>query len=153
MARAQEMIPLVRIDSGCPSSNHGNPVPLLHEVRHALTRLLEVGEPSCIDLRALPMGPGDEAALDEILGIGEVAASVSALGSSNVLETSFPGVWVVTHRNEDGQIMSRFIEVAFVPKILASQIPDIQEGCERLKAELDHPGRDIEMIPPERVAR
>lgn len=149
MALVPVMIPLVHIESSCPPVNHGNPVPLLHEVKHALARLLEAGEPSCIDLRALPMGPGDEAALDDMLGIGEVTASVSVLGNSSVLETSFPGVWIVTHRNEDDQIVSRFIEVAFVPKILASQIPDIQKGFERLKAGLDHSGGDAEMIAPE----
>lgn len=151
MARVPAMIPLVRIDSGCPPASHGNPVPLLHEVRHALARLLEAGEPSSIDLRALPMGPGDDEALDRMLGIGEVEASVSVLGSSSVLETSYPGVWIVTHRNEDDQIVSRFIEVAYVPKILASQVPDIQDGYERLKANLDHPGGDVAMIPPEGV--
>ena len=147
------MIPLVHIDSNHPPASHGNPVPLLHEVRHALARLLDAGEPSCIDLRALPMGPGDEAVLDRVLGIGEVAASVSVLGKSSVLETSFPGVWIVTHRNEDDQIVSRFIEVTYVPKILASHVPDIQDGYERLKARLDHPGGDVAMIPPEGVTK
>jgi hypothetical protein len=45
-------------DSG---TEHGNALPILNEIRHALDRLLESGETTVIDLGALPMGPQDEA--------------------------------------------------------------------------------------------
>lgn len=145
MTKVSIEIPLTRVDSCNPSASHGNQIPLLHEVRHALARLLETGERSCIDLHSLPMGPGDEAVLEVVLGIGEVEASITALGNSSVVETSFPGVWLVTHRNEEGRIVSRFIEVTHVPRILESQVADIRSGYQRLGAELDRPARNDEM--------
>ena len=37
----------------------GNLRPLLHEIRHALERLLENGEPTFIDLKSIPMAPSE----------------------------------------------------------------------------------------------
>ena len=37
----------------------GQVAPVLHEIRHALSRLVETGEPTRIDLSAMPYGPGD----------------------------------------------------------------------------------------------
>lgn len=133
----RNVIPIVSVSGTCDESERGNAVPLLHEVRHALVRLLESGEPGCIDLRAIPMGPGDEAALEAALGVGEVAVTLSALGPSTLQETAFPGVWLVTHRNEAEQIISRFIEIAFVPAILESPESDVMAGLMRLGALLD----------------
>lgn len=131
------LLPLVRMDRTPDWAVHGNALPLLHEIRHALIRLLESGEPTCIDLRALPMGPGDEVALEAALGIGEVEVTLNTLGPSSVVETAYPGVWLVTHRNEDGQTLSRFVEVAFVPAILESAESDVMTGLMRLGAALE----------------
>ena len=53
----------------------GNVVPLLHEIRHALERLAETGEPTVIDLRSMPLAPGEEDAIEQVLGEGEVTAT------------------------------------------------------------------------------
>ncbi len=37
-----------------------NVAPLLHEIRHGLARLLETGAATIIDLRSIPMAPGEE---------------------------------------------------------------------------------------------
>ena len=37
-----------------------NVTPLLHEVKHALKKLIEDGESSIIDLRSIPLAPGEE---------------------------------------------------------------------------------------------
>jgi hydrogenase-1 operon protein HyaF len=111
-----------------------NVEPLLHEIRHALERMLAGGEPTAIDLRSLPLAPGEEEALLATLGRGEVAAQLSALGPSEILETRFPGVWLVTHYNQDEEIVGRFIEVCRLPQILQAPEEDVRDGLENLAA-------------------
>jgi hydrogenase-1 operon protein HyaF len=115
----------------------GNIEPLLHEVRHALSELLREGRSSVIDLKGIPLAAGEEEELLRKLGSGEVRATLSVFGSSEIAETAFPGVWVVTHRDEQGVIQGRFVEITRVPEILCSQIPDVADGLERLCASLE----------------
>jgi len=118
----------------------GNVLPLLHEIRHALQCWLDSGTPAMIDLRSIPMAPGEDEELTRRLGEGEVQARLSALGPSDIQETRYPGVWLVTHYNEDREIMGRFIEVTDMPAILKSQAVDVRAGLENLQhdlAELD----------------
>lgn len=114
----------------------GNAVPLLHEIKHALARLIDGGETAIIDLGAIPFAPGDERQLDEALGDGEVHAVLNALGESHVRETAIPGVWRVDHLDEDGEIASRFIEVTTMPEILKTQREDAERGLETLSDHL-----------------
>jgi HupH hydrogenase expression protein, C-terminal conserved region len=126
------------IDAG-DSGTH-NVQPLLHEIRHALAQLLEEGKETVIDLRGIPLAPGEEAAIEQALGEGEVQAALSALGKSDFCETSYPGVWVVTHYNRDEQIVGKFVEITFVPTLLRSQSEDITAGLQRLEARLAEGG-------------
>jgi hydrogenase-1 operon protein HyaF len=113
-----------------------NVIPLLHEIRHALAQLLEEGKETAIDLRSIPLAPGEEAVIEQALGEGEVQAVLSALGPSDFRETSYPGVWVVTHYNHDDKIVGKFVEVAVVPALLRSQAEDMAAGLRRLEARL-----------------
>jgi hydrogenase-1 operon protein HyaF len=114
----------------------GNAVPVLHEVKHALAQLLKSGQTCTIDLGALPFAPGDMRQLDEILGQGEVHATLNALGESFVRETSIPGVWRVDHHDDRGELQSRFIEVTFMPEILKTHPEDSERGLEILSERL-----------------
>jgi hydrogenase-1 operon protein HyaF len=114
----------------------GNVEPLLHDVRHALRRWLDEGEVTVIDLRSIPMGPGEEDRIVSALGRGEVQARMSALGPSEIIETRFPGVWLVTHYNNDEEIIGKFIEVCDMPRLLKAQEEDVREGLELLDAQL-----------------
>jgi HupH hydrogenase expression protein, C-terminal conserved region len=114
----------------------GNIAPLLHEIGHALERLIEHGEPSIIDLRGLPLAPGEEGRILEFLGTGEVRAEFEASGRSTVNESRFPGVWIVTHHDATGDIMSRLIEITRVPEILLSQAEELSDSHERLVREV-----------------
>jgi len=116
----------------------GNLIPLLHEIRHALTRWLEHGEEHVIDLRSIPLAPGEEDRLIEQLGAGEVNARLSILGPSDIIETRYPGAWLITHYNENESIIGRFIEVCEVPGILKSQADDIRAGLEHLEDQLSN---------------
>jgi hydrogenase-1 operon protein HyaF len=113
-----------------------NVQPLLHEIRHALHELLQGGEPAVIDLRSLPLAPGEEEKLLDELGRGEVQARLSALGPSEIIETRFPGVWVVTHHNNNDEVIGKFIEVCDMPELLRSQQEDIRRGLEQLQTQL-----------------
>ena len=114
----------------------GNALPILHEVRHGLHRLSETGEPTLIDLHALPFGPGDEERLLALLGRGEVEARIDALGPTRVWETAFPGVWLVDHRNAHDERLALHIEISNVPEILRSQGEDVADALTRLDAHI-----------------
>ncbi len=115
-----------------------NILPLLHEVRHALHNLINIGEPTIIDLRSIPLAPGEEDKILSTLGRGEIQAHLEALGPSEIIETAYPGVWIVTHYNDENEIISRFIEISKIPDILASQSEDITTAYKRLTSDLEH---------------
>ncbi len=114
----------------------GNVEPLLHEIRHALRRLAEGKAGTTIDLKRLPLAPGEEERIEATLGVGEVRAEVDALGPTLIQETSYPGVWLITHKNTDNVVVARFIEVTYIPELLRSQQADVDAGIARLEDEL-----------------
>jgi hydrogenase-1 operon protein HyaF len=119
-----------------PVHERGNALPILHEVRHALERLVATGEPTQIDLNAIPFGPGDQERLTTLLGTGEVSATISALGPTQVQETAIPGVWLVDYSNVEGQRLALHIEIATIPGILAAQPEDLATAIAALDARL-----------------
>jgi len=119
----------------------GNLRPLLHEIRHALSRLLATGESSAIDLAGLPLAPGEERELLDFLGEGEIELKLDVLGPSIIRETRYAGVWLVMHRNLDNQLMAKFIEVTFAPEILKSPAAEVRLALERLQARLEPAGQ------------
>ena len=113
-----------------------NVKPLLHEIKHALDTLIETGRTTIIDLRSIPLAPGEEDKILDTLGQGEVQAQLNALGLSQITETQYAGVWIVTHYNDEQHIISRFIEVTTMPEILCSQTEDVMEAYSRLTLDL-----------------
>jgi len=111
----------------------GNARPLLRELAEQVKRLLETGETSAIDLSALPLTPADLDWLREKLGAGEIAVTLQASGESTLNETACPGIWWVTHRNEQGAVTAQFIEVAFVPELVKAHPQDVAIGLETLE--------------------
>ena len=117
--------------------DRGNVQPLLHEIRHAVNRFLSTGDTHVIDLRSIPMAPGEEAQIEDCLGRGEVVAVLNALGRSEVRETVYPGVWLIVHQNTADEIIGKFIEITDIPSILKSQLSDVRAGVARLTALLE----------------
>lgn len=113
-----------------------NTIPLMHEILHALKRLIRTGESTIIDLRAIPFGPGDEARLLQLLGEGEVLANLDALGKTTVRETLFSGVWLVDHYNSEEERIAFQVEVTDIPELLRAQDEDMRESLLRLDAVL-----------------
>ena len=119
--------------SADPTGLTGNAPPLLRELSESVRRLLETGETSAIDLSALPLTPADLDWLHEKLGEGEIAVTLQANGESTLNETACPGVWWVTHHNEQGAVTSQFIEVAFVPELVKAHPQDVEIGRDHLE--------------------
>ncbi len=115
-----------------PAQDWGNALPILHEIRHGLERLAATGEPTVIDLRAIPFGPGDEARLLERLGRGEVEANIHALGETLIRETAIPAVWLLDFLNAEGERIALHLEIARVPGLLLTQPEDLAEAPARL---------------------
>jgi hydrogenase-1 operon protein HyaF len=118
-------------------SSSGNIEPLLHEIRHALMRVTEGGDGTTIDLGSLPLAPGEENRIEDLLGKGEVRAELDALGPTLVQETRYPGVWFITHRNTEQEVVARFIQVTRMPELLLSQSADMQRGLDELGRQLN----------------
>ena len=114
-----------------------NVKPILHEIRHALQKFLDNGETSIIDLRSIPLAPGEEESIIKTLGRGEVQARLDVLGPSDIYETQYTGVWLVTHYNDSDSIVSRFIEVTEIPDVLKSQREDVAHALDALVTELE----------------
>lgn len=119
-----------------------NAIPLLHEIRHALLRLADTGEATTIDLSAIPFGPGDRERLFEVLGEGEVTATVQALGESRIDETAYPGVWVVRHHAPGGDPLGTQIEITRHPSLLTTPEEDLGDAADRLAAQLELDAND-----------
>lgn len=129
----------VRIQAREPEASSEQVLAVLSEIRSRLERLIAEGKAHSIDLRSLPLPPADYEALADGLGTGEIRASMHALGPSTVCETSVPGVWWITHRNSDDEIVAEFIEITHCPEILATPREDLAQGIQRLDALLSQP--------------
>jgi hydrogenase-1 operon protein HyaF len=115
----------------------GNLRAILNEIATCLDLLVQDGTAASIDLNGLPFAPGEYEQLRQLLGQGEVAAKIEAIGPSEISETRYAGVWWVTHYNVEGDIVADSIEITVIPEILKSQQPDIEQGLELLHAQLN----------------
>lgn len=126
----------VKVSDGVRAANaHA----VLREIESLLRKLVEKGESAVVDLKGLPMSAADFEVLADVLGQGEVTATLEAGGTSTARETAFPGVWWVTHRNDEGGVAAEFIEVARVPEIILSQPEDMALALNRLSSALNEP--------------
>ncbi|MBI5041853.1 MAG: hydrogenase expression/formation protein [Gammaproteobacteria bacterium] len=126
----------VHIQSAPRAVASGNTQAILAELETALQALLETGREHSIDLRSLPLLPGELDYLQHTLGTGEVRVEVDALGKSEVQETAFRGIWWVTHCNTADDVMAEFIEVSFCPDIIRAQSDDVRESLDALSVRL-----------------
>jgi hydrogenase-1 operon protein HyaF len=111
----------------------GGVAAILAELAARLERLATHGDPALIDLRSLPMSPVDRIELFELLGQGEVTATLDAQGASTLRETAFAGIWWIDHRDREEKITAELLEVALVPKILATSPADVALAAAALR--------------------
>ena len=115
----------------------GNAAAVLREIASLLKQLARSGEGGCIDLASLPFTSADRSWLQDKLGKGEVDVSIRAGGPTTIVETGTPGVWWITHRNEQDAKSGEFIEVTLVPDLIATHPDDVLSGLERLLQKSD----------------
>jgi hydrogenase-1 operon protein HyaF len=129
-------IPIAVADDAAGLTLSGNADPVLHEIQSLLCNLVTSGKSASIDLRSLPLLPGDYERLKEVLGQGEVSATIDAMGPTQVRETAVHGVWWVTHYNSDETIIAEFIEVTTMPEMLRTHPADARAGLDLLQSRL-----------------
>jgi hydrogenase-1 operon protein HyaF len=131
--------PLVQIELGAPGSNTqlpGNVLPILHEISAMLAVLQSSGESNAIDLKRSPLSPFECESLRRYLGKGVVSAEVDCHGPTQMQETAVSGVWWITHRNQDAELLGQFIEVTLCPEMLATPAEDLLPSLNRLRERL-----------------
>lgn len=127
-------------NTGAPCINAhttGMAYSILSEIAQGLKLLAEHDESSTIDLRSLPMSQADRDQLQEMLGHGEVNASLEVSGPSAIWETAFPGVWWIRHMGAGGRIATEEIAVTRIPEILLTHPHDVAAAAVRIREVLD----------------
>jgi len=107
---------------------------VMNELSDHLKRLADEGETSIVDLQSLPMTEADIDELADMLGVGEVKATVSSIGTSSVRETAYRGIWWVTHYGHDEKVVSELIEITQVPEILITHMDEIRHSAQSIAA-------------------
>jgi len=132
-------IPIRVVENRAPPKDYvlgGGLTAVLHEILALLENLSAFGEGGQIDLRSLPMAPGEHDDLKNALGEGEVDVTLNLGGPTRCRETAYPGVWWVEHKDPAGATVAEFIEIAFVPELLRPEDEDIRAGVRRLEQRL-----------------
>ncbi|MEN8176290.1 MAG: hydrogenase expression/formation C-terminal domain-containing protein [Pseudomonadota bacterium] len=111
----------------------GNLLPVLHEILHALRQFTQTGEPTVIDLAAIPFAPGDEENLMEMLGGGEIRITVDSLGPTYIRETRYHGVWLVDYRSEADDRIGLQIEITDIPSLVRTPTADLGDAAAALQ--------------------
>lgn len=109
---------------------------LLRELMAKLEKLLADGSQSHMDLRGLPLPNGGLEALRTWLGSGEIDATVTALGVTNIRETAFAGVWWVRHAKAAGDVFSEHLEITQSPALLAADLVEVRQAVDELRSRL-----------------
>lgn len=125
----------VRVEAAPTAAGLGGGIgAILSEIAGVLDALAAGGLSSSIDLRSLPMSPGDRAALQRFLGEGEVQATLKAQGCSTFRETARAGVWWIEHRNPEGDMIAELLEITRIPAILAASLDEIAASAAALRS-------------------
>jgi hydrogenase-1 operon protein HyaF len=106
---------------------------LLHELHALLQSLQSNGTLGVIDLRSLPLFPGDAQRLQALLGEGEVNATLTALGRSTIRESSIAGIWWVTHYNTADEKIAEYLEITTLPELLQTPQEELSPATQALQ--------------------
>ncbi len=127
----------IKVVDAAPVRNFSRALAVVNEIESMLAKLADTGICGSIDLRSLPMAPGDREVLRRIFSEGEVSAVIRAFGQTQVYESVVRGVWWVEHQNEDGNVSAEFIEVTHMPEILKTPLDDVADGLDVLHSQLE----------------
>ena len=119
---------------GSKATNHSIATAVLKEILASLNDLVQSGKTAVIDLRSRSrMSAGTYNYLKEALSAGEVTAVIDADLKVEITETQYPGVWWLTHLNDQGAIVTELIEITEMPDILRPHRAEIRSGLKRLQ--------------------
>jgi hydrogenase-1 operon protein HyaF len=121
-----------------PPGSPGQVLAILNELQFKLKTLIEQGNNDSIDLRTLPLFPGDYELLKETLGYGEIHVSIEAMGPTEIYETAIPGIWWVTHYNSQDENVAEYIEITELPELIKTDPVEIQQAGARLQQLIDN---------------
>jgi len=124
---------------------------VLNELEAMLEVLASSGAGNSVDLRRSPLAQHEYQQLKTTLGEGEVSADIDSCGRTRVYETAVPGIWWVTHYNQDEKAVGEFIEVTAYPEILRSQPEDLRTAAGRLRERVSR--RSQRAPDPEDIVR
>lgn len=110
---------------------------VLAEIAQRLEALASSGAASTIDLRSLPLTDADLAELEGLLGQGEARASIDVIGTTEIRETAFAGVWWLRHMGAQDRVAAEEIAITPVPDILHAQPEDIHEAAQRIRLQIE----------------
>lgn len=136
MNRLEDINIEVVTSTGIETGLSANVLAILNEIATLQAQLVDQNESGSIDLRGLPLLPGEYEALQTVLDKGELSATVDALGETQIRETQLAGVWWVKHNNRDGEVIAELIEVTQIPDIMKSDLRDIRDACAALREQL-----------------
>lgn len=121
-----------------PPASPSQVLAILNELQFKLKVLNEQGDTDAIDLRTLPLFPGDYEQLKKTLGKGEIDVSIDAMGPSSIYETAFPGIWWVTHYNSENENVAEYIEITTLPVLLKTSHEEIEQAEQQLQQLIDN---------------
>lgn len=125
----------VSVESGDPSPSQVGAI--LHELQTKLKALNNQGQSDSVDLRTLPLFPGDYELLKETLGYGEIHISIDAMGPSEIYETAIPGLWWLTHYNSEDEIIAEYIEITSLPEMVKTDPQEFAAAEQQLQQLID----------------
>jgi len=111
---------------------------ILNELQFKLKALIEQDHNDSIDLRTLPLFPGDYELLKETLGYGEIHVTIEAMGPTEIYETAILGIWWVTHYNSQDENVAEYIEITALPELIKTSEQDIKQAEQQLKQLIDN---------------
>jgi hydrogenase-1 operon protein HyaF len=134
MTRLQD-IPVYTEDMG--SQNDADMLDaIVYEIKQSMDAFIQTGKTGVIDIRSLPLSEKARHELKKKLGRGEVEAKALLAGDTEIYETTYSGVWWVTHKNLDDKVVAEHIEIGVIPAVLCAHIEDIKIAQEKLKNEI-----------------
>lgn len=127
-----------------PTASGGALTAMLYEIAGMLEALIDSGETDSVDLRRAPLDAAEQRELKSLLGLGEVKATVDSLGQTEICETAIPGIWLISHRNPNGDTIGEFIEIATCPEMLGTHSADMRAGLRTLHRRLSERPKQID---------
>ena len=124
----------VHVESGTINDDNGMVAAVVNEIHQMLKAYLDKDEEAAIDVKSLPLSDDGYRLLKQQLGVGEITAVAQLSGDTEVYETSYAGVWWVTHRNIGDKIIADHIQVTRIPSILCSHVEDMKQSLKRMES-------------------